>query len=286
VATSCSQLVDAAQQAGEFSDLDDNDASAAVTSVVGNKVFEFEQQMKIMRLEKELNNARKNLFGMRKQQYQQKGPVAPGSPGMSRVPPGVAPPNAKRFSGGFPPGTVPGLKGPMPPPGTQPKSPIVMHNGPKGPVMLPPGVVPGPIPGSPPTSSGFLQGPPGQNFPPGQPQPGPGFPPGQPPPGMGFPPGPPHGPMKMPGPGFPPGQGFPPGPMKGPGFPPGPPKGGMYGSPPTGNGFPPPGQMKGPGFPPGPPKGGMYGSPPTGHGFPPPGQMKSPGMPRPPPPQQ
>jgi hypothetical protein len=88
VAQATNQLVNAAQQAGAFSE----DLAISIngpTTLVGSKAQEYEQAVKILQLEKQLENARKNLFALRRKQYtQSSAPVsAPQSRGPTSKPP-------------------------------------------------------------------------------------------------------------------------------------------------------------------------------------------------------
>jgi talin len=70
VAQATNQLVNAAQQAGAFSEDVVVSANGPAT-LVGSKAQEYEQAVKILQLEKQLENARKNLFALRRKQYAQ-----------------------------------------------------------------------------------------------------------------------------------------------------------------------------------------------------------------------
>jgi hypothetical protein len=83
VAQATNQLVNAAQQAGAFSD-DLEISINGPTTLVGAKAQEYEQAVKILQLEKQLENARKNLFALRRKQYAQ--PPSPVSAPLSRSP--------------------------------------------------------------------------------------------------------------------------------------------------------------------------------------------------------
>jgi talin len=68
VTTTTSKFLSAAKKAGEQ---EEANALEEGLSEHGGKIKEFEEQMRILRLEKELMNARKNLGNVRKNQYQQ-----------------------------------------------------------------------------------------------------------------------------------------------------------------------------------------------------------------------
>jgi hypothetical protein len=79
VAQASNQLVNAAQQAGEFSE----DVAVSLNgpmTLVGSKAQEYEQAVKILQLEKQLENARKHLFALRRKQYAKPSPLSSSSP--------------------------------------------------------------------------------------------------------------------------------------------------------------------------------------------------------------
>jgi len=72
VANATSQLVSAANKAGQFQDeAEEDDSAAALTnfSTAAGKKQELEQQMRILRLEKELEKERVRMAGLRKAKY-------------------------------------------------------------------------------------------------------------------------------------------------------------------------------------------------------------------------
>jgi talin len=71
VANATSQLVSAANKAGQFQDEEEEDDSVALAnfSTAAGKKQELEQQMRILRLEKELEKERVRMTGLRKAKY-------------------------------------------------------------------------------------------------------------------------------------------------------------------------------------------------------------------------
>lgn len=71
VATATSQLVAAAGQAAQFNEEEEDDVSKYNFGSAGGKAKELEQQVRILKLEKELEQERKRMLNMRKAKYTQ-----------------------------------------------------------------------------------------------------------------------------------------------------------------------------------------------------------------------
>jgi len=101
VASATSQLVAAAKAAAEMEQTEEENLAMQPATETAQKIQEMEAQVRILKLKKELENAQKNLFKIRKAEYSGEDPV-PVTPPQSR-PAKPAPSVPKGIPGGPPP---------------------------------------------------------------------------------------------------------------------------------------------------------------------------------------